>query len=157
MEVVHQNRNLKGENQEKNVDPGLYEVLKNLPKPETNMRLNAAQKKWWYWFGCEFIKTDQFTKADLMHLQQAAFWMDARSQAIKEVNRRGMAGLVQVFNSGATNVTGYVSIIEKADKHLADVSAHFGLSFKDRQRLKNVKEDDGQLDLFSELKSVLEG
>ena len=37
----------------------LYEILKKLPKPEARFKLNASQKKWWYWFGYEFIKTKQ--------------------------------------------------------------------------------------------------
>ena len=130
----------------------LYEVLKELPKPPAASGLNDAQTIWWYWFGKEFLKTRQFSKLDLTHLQKAAFWMDSRCQAIKEVNQRGyLGGLVQKFDSGATNVSGHVSIIEKADKHLDEVSAHFGLSIKDRQKLKVPEKADGQYDLFSSL------
>ena len=136
----------------------LYEVLKELPKPPTASGLNEDQTIWWYWFGKEFLKTRQFSKLDLTHLQKAAFWMDARCQAIKEVNDRGyIGGLVQRFDSGATNVSGHVSIIEKADKHLDEVSAHFGLSFKDRQKLKGQDKVDGQLDLFSSIVEKMYG
>jgi phage terminase small subunit len=128
----------------------LYQVLEDLPKPERSFKLNNRQKFWWAWFGLEFIKTNQLTKLDLMHLQRAAFWMDARSQAIAKINAKGYSGLVQVFATGANNVSGHVSIIEKADKALEDVSSHFGLSIKDRSKLKQPSVDPGQLDLFDQ-------
>lgn len=137
----------------------LYEVLKKLPKPLASLKLSAAQKKWWMWFGLEFLSTNQFTKLDQTHLQKAAFWMDARCQAIKQINAKGYAGgLVQTFVSGATNVSGHVSIIEKADKHLDEVSAHFGMSIKDRQKLKGTEEiPDNQLSLFEQALKQLHG
>lgn len=158
MEIAHKN---KGEIKPKEKDAEavvLYEVLKKLPKPEVSMKLNASQKKWWYWFGLEFISTDQLTKVDLMHLQQAAFWMDARCQAIKVINDKGYEGLVQTFKTKATNITGHVSILEKADKHLDSVSAHFGLSIKDRSKLKSVEGPaDNQYDLFENILKELHG
>jgi hypothetical protein len=136
-----------GEIQQK-AETALYEVLKELPKPAANFKLSASQKKWWYYFGNEFVTTKQFSKLDLVHLQKAAFWMDARCQAFKEITTLGYKGLVQKFPSGATNITGHVSIVEKADKHLDEVSAHFGLSIKDRQRLKTAESNEDQLSLF---------
>lgn len=136
----------------------LYEVLKDLPKPPSASGLNDNQIMWWYWFGNEFLKTKQFSKLDLTHLQKAAFWMDARCQAIKAVNEKGYnGGLVQKFESGATNVSGHVSVIEKADKHLDEVSSHFGLSIKDRQKLKSEEKPDGQLDLFTSIVNKMYG
>ncbi|WP_370214820.1 hypothetical protein [Mesoflavibacter profundi] len=129
----------------------LYEILKGLPKPEARFKLNAAQKKWWYWFGYEFIKTKQISELDLIHLQKASFWMDARCQAMFQIHKEGYDGLVQTFKSGATNVTGHVSIIEKADKHLDEVSAHFGLSIKDRMKIKTDVQPDNQLSLFDKV------
>lgn len=155
MNIVHKsdgpiNNNNSSENEQ------LYNLLNELPKPPANMRLNATQKKWWYWFGNEFVKTKQFANLDLNHLQKAAFWMDARCRAYKVINSLnrkdtdGIAGLVQKFASGATNVTGYVSILEKADKHLEEVSAHFGLSIKDRKKLGAVTENENQLSLLDQ-------
>lgn len=138
----------------KNEQP-LYEILKNLPKPEARFKLNASQKKWWYWFGYELVKTHQIAKLDLKHLQKAAFWMDVRCQAISKINKEGYDGLVQTFKSGATNVTGHVSILEKADKHLDEVSAHFGLSIKDRMKIKTDVQPDNQLSLFEKVAQQL--
>jgi phage terminase small subunit len=126
----------------------LYDVLAKLPDPPVQMKLSSKQKFWWYWFGSEFIETKEIAKADLIHLQKAAFWMDARCQAYYHIRKKGYRGLVQTFEKGYTNITGHVSIVEKADKHLDEVSAHFGLSIKDRQKLKVEKEDPNQLSLF---------
>jgi len=129
-------------------EKSLYDILSKLPSPKKEFNLTKSQKKWWYWFGREFIQTKQISLLDLSHLQKAAFWMDARCQAYAEINEVGYKGLVQRFPSGATNITGHVSIIEKADKNLDEVSAHFGLSLRDRQKLKTQKEDSTQLSLF---------
>jgi hypothetical protein len=157
MEVAYKNGDLKKESENKKEVSALYEILKQLPKPEPGMKLNARQKKWWYWFGYEFVSTKQFCKGDLVILQQAAFWMDARCQAIDQINKKGYKGLVQTFASLATNVTGHVSILEKADKNLDMVSAHFGLSIKDRTKLKAVNEGipANQLSLFDEVQAML--
>lgn len=134
----------------------LYEALEKLPRPMSQMNLNKAQKKWWYWFGYEFVKTGQFTKLDMMHLQKAAVWMDARCQAVQQIGEKGyVGGLVQYFTSGASNVSAHVSIMEKADRHLDEVSAHFGLSIKDRQKLKVEEVDDNQLSLFEQFAEKL--
>jgi hypothetical protein len=158
MEVVHQNAENKKPEVKKEEASSLYEILKELPKPEANMKLNASQKKWWYWFGFEFLSTNQFSKVDLIHLQQAAFWMDARCKAIAEINKRGYKGLVQTFATGATNITGHVSVLEKADKNLDNVSAHFGLSIKDRNKIKAVETPvENQLSLFDKVLKELHG
>lgn len=133
----------------------LYDVLKELPKPSAQFKLSAKQKFWWYYFGKEFLKTKQLSLLDLTHLQKAAFWMDARAQAFKEIQNLGYKGLVQKFHSGATNITGHVSIVEKADKHLDEVSAHFGLSFRDRQKLNITDAPENQLSLFETLAQKL--
>ena len=133
----------------------LYEILLKLPSPKKEFNLTKAQRKWWYWFGKEFIQTKQISLLDLSHLQKAAFWMDARCQAYAEVTELGYKGLVQRFPSGATNITGHVSIIEKADKNLDDVSSHFGLSLRDRQKLKTTDTDNNQLSLFETVMNKL--
>ena len=134
-----------------NEEAKLYKILLELPKPDVKMKLSNGARYWWYWFGVEFIETNQFSTVDLMHLQKAAFWMDARCQAYFEIKTKGYkGGLVQTFQSGATNVSGHVSIVEKADKHLDEVSAHFGLSIRDRQKLKVEETNDSQLSLFTQ-------
>lgn len=134
----------------------LYEALKKLPRPLKEFNLSKDQTIAWYWFGKEFLKTHIFSKLDLIHLQEAAFWLDARNKNIAKINNLnmndpdGVRGYVQVFQNNTNNVTGYLTAVEKADKHLADISEHFGLSFKDRQKLKGQgATDPNQLDMFS--------
>lgn len=166
LEIVHKNQeqqqNVVSDSESKEIE-NLYEVLKELPKPQ-NMNLTAAQIKWWYWFGLEFVKTKQLTSTDLVHLQNAAVSMDARCKLIKIINaenkksNNGVGGWVQRFASGATNVTGYQTMYEKATKQLDDISAHFGLSFKDRKKLGAIENaNEGQLDLFQEVVNRLHG
>lgn len=130
----------------------LYKILSELPEPEKTMKLTPRQKKWWYWLGAELLQSRKLTKPDLIHLQKAAFWLDARVQAYQEIKELGYYdGLVQKFRSGATNVSAHITIIEKADKALNDFSAHFGLSIKDRVKLKQTKETNpDQFSLFEE-------
>lgn len=137
-----------------NEDKGLYEILHKLPAPKKEMNLTKDQKKLWYWFGREFLSTRQFTTLDLIHLQNAAVSMDARNKMLVKINfenakdEYGTAGWVQVFSNKTTNVSGYQTMYEKATKQLEDVSAHFGLSFKDRFKLKAPTTDPAQFDMF---------
>jgi hypothetical protein len=152
MEVIHKGKVIPLEK----VDVKLYEILKKLPAPDAAMKITRAQKKWWVWFGVELLSTKELSKLDLIHLQKASFWMDARCQAYKKVSDLGYEGFVQTFKNGTSNITGHISIIEKADKHLEDVSAHFGFSIRDRSKLKVERPvDNSQLNLFEQLKATL--
>ena len=155
MKVVHKsNGKLNTEENAPSEEKALYEILEKIPQPRKHFELNDQQKVLWYWFGAQFLQTNQFTELDLIHLQKAAFWLNQRNNNIKQINRlngkdpQGVAGTVQTFANGANNVTGYISIIEKADKHLDEVSGHFGLSFRDRKKLAMEPAESGQLDLF---------
>lgn len=134
----------------------LYEILEKLPTPKKEFNLTKDQKKCWYWFGKEFLATKQLTELDLNHLVNAAISMDARNKMILKINLLneldpdGTAGWVQVFQNKTTNVSGYQTMYEKATKQLEDISAHFGLSFRDRNKLKMPAGESGQLDMFDE-------
>lgn len=138
----------------KSSEDNLYEILKSLPDPDVKMKLTASQKYWWFFFGVEFLSTKQISKLDLIHLQDAAVAMDLKCKIIKVINDKnkasdnGIGGVVQKFPSGATNITGYQSALKDCIKMLDEISSHFGLSIKDRQKLKVEKADDGQLSLF---------
>ena len=131
----------------------MYEVLKSLPEPKAEFNLSESQMVWRYWYGLNFVKTKEVAELDLVHLQKAAFWMDCRCEALKRINKAGyMGGVVQEFKSGATNVSGHMTVVEKADKHLDEVSSHFGLSIRDRSKLKKTEAvDPNQTDLFEKL------
>nr|WP_299385565.1 P27 family phage terminase small subunit [Allomuricauda sp.] len=148
MDIAHKNKegvvSIAPENKE------LYDVLEKLPRPKKDMKLTKEQKRWWTWFGVEFLKTKQLSELDLVHLQKAAFWMDLRSQAYEIITEKGYkGGVVQTYSTGAQQISPHLTVVEKADKALDDISAHFGLSIKDRHRLKKTEKiDPGQLDLF---------
>jgi len=133
----------------------IYSVLEKLPRPERKFNLTLDQKKWWYWFGCEFLETRKFSKLDLIHLQNAAVSLDQRNKIISKVNKLnaedpdGIAGWVQTFKNNTSNITGYQTSYDKATKQLDDVSRHFGLSFSDRKRLgEHNTTDPNQTVLF---------
>ena len=165
LKIVHQNpesKTTKLVSKNNSSDANLYAILSELPKPLASMKLTTAQKKWWYYFGLEFVKSKQISALDLMHLQNAAISMDARCKLIQVINdknktsKNGVEGWVQKFVSGATNVTGYQTMYEKATKQLDDVSAHFGLSIKDRKKLGATSEaGEGQLNMFEQMEMFL--
>lgn len=164
MDIVHNNSGNKKQGDKDNEVSSLYQILEKLPKPEASMKLNSAQKKWWYWFGHEFVSTKQFSKVDLIHLQDISVAMDMKCKLINLINvenkksASGVGGVVQKFTSGATNITGYQSALKDQIKILSDVSAHFGLSIKDRNKIKAVETSKGgQLDLFEEVMKKLHG
>ena len=135
----------------------LYNMLSYVPKPSARYNLTTSQKYWWNWFARELIKTGKFAKLDQMHLAKAAYWLDVKNQSIKkqndlnQKNPKTLPGYVQVYVSGATNVSPWVTLVEKADKHLDEISSHFGLSIRDRNRLKEPPVvDENQTDLFKD-------
>lgn len=139
----------------------LYDVLKKLPSPKKRFNLSKDQIYWWYWFGKEFLSTNQLCQLDLIHLQDAAIWLDARNKNLQKINKLneqdpdGVRGWVQTFKNETNNITGYVTMLKKASEQLDKVSAHFGLSVKDRQKLKPV-ESTGQLSLFENVLTALQ-
>ncbi len=140
------------------IEKSLYSVLDKVPTVPAKFNLTTNQKYWWKWFATEFITTKQFSKVDLIHLHQASFWLDARCAAYEMINLKNkegsLKGMVQTFKGGATNITGWMSVVKDADKALDNISAHFGLSFKDRNKLGKIKKvDENQLSLFDQFKN----
>lgn len=129
----------------------LYDILDKLPAPMAKFNLSKDQKFWYKYFGEQLISSKKLTKPDLVHLHRLATTIDFYIQAEAEINSRGFqGGLIQTFATGATNVSGYVTIREKMIKDMDELSKHFGFSFKDRSKLTEVKTSDpGQGDLFS--------
>jgi len=136
----------------------LYTMLTTLPKPPVQFKLSASQKYWWRWIGVTLVKTNNVAELDLLHLQRAAYWLDVRCRMIHIQNVKqkhatpGTApGLIQTFSSGAQQTSVYTQLIEKADKALGEISSHFGLSIRDRNKLAAPPEvDPAQTDLFNE-------
>lgn len=136
----------------------IYEVLQKVPKPKKESGLSKSQLKWYYYFAAELLRSRRVTGLDCIHIEKAAIYMDLKSKALIEANaKEGLSGFVQKFPSGATNITGYMTVIKECDKALDDFSAHFGLSIKDRAKLKSTQAaDPNQLSLFEKFASQAE-
>ncbi|WP_158962581.1 P27 family phage terminase small subunit [Myroides fluvii] len=143
--VEWENATTTGKNQQ------LYDVLDKLPAAMAKFNLTKDQKFWYKYFGEQLVSSNKLTKPDLVHLHRLATTIDYYIQAEAEINSRGFqGGLIQTFATGATNVSGYVTIREKMIKDMDELSKHFGFSFKDRNKLVDVpKGDPGQGDLFA--------
>jgi phage terminase small subunit len=131
------------------VNKNLYEILQKLPLPLPKMNLSSDQKFWYKHFGQMLIDSKKLTKPDLIHLHSLAKSVDYYVQAENEISKRGyIGGLVQSFASGASNVSGHVTLREKMLKEIDNASKHFGFSFKDRMKLNENSEPTVQLSLF---------
>jgi len=132
----------------------LYDVLTKTPTIPSKFNLNNLQKHFWRWFAKEFVKTNQFTQLDLIHLQKAAIALAGRSEITAKINELNhnspgdYKGYVQKFKGGAQNISPWLTVMKQFNKDLEEVSSHFGLSFRDRKNLGETKQPDNQLDLF---------
>lgn len=140
---------VRGDGEMIEVNKNLYEILKTLPAPLSRMDLSKDQKFWYKYFGQMLIDSKKLTKPDLIHLHSLARSVDYYLQAENEINKRGYTGgLVQIFATGASNVSGHVTLREKMLKEIDNASKHFGFSFKDRMKLNETSEPTAQLSLF---------
>lgn len=129
----------------------LYDILDKLPSPLAKFNLTKDQKFWYKFFGEQLVSSKKLTRPDLVHLHRLSTSIDYYIQAEAEINSRGfVGGLIQTFATGAANVSAYVTIREKMIKDMDELSKHFGFSFKDRNKLVEVKTSDpAQGDLFA--------
>ena len=139
----------------------LFEMLEELPKPPAQAALTESQLVWWYWVGNLLVQTGKFAELDMIHLQNAAVQLDLRNRIIKEINRQnesssnGVGGLIQVHTTGARQIDPLASQLASINKSLDNISAHFGLSIKDRNKIKEVDHaDPNQTDLFKEFMNI---
>lgn len=126
----------------------LYQILKKLPAPIKKFNLNKDQTFWYNHIGKILIETNKLTQPDLIHLHAFARSIDYYLQAEEKINENGYPGLVQTFASGASNVSGHVTLREKMLKEIDNYSRHFGFSFKDRHKLNEQPQQTNQLSLF---------
>lgn len=150
MEVVHKGGDwLEPETKQANND--LYEIITKLPAPIGKFNLTKDQKFWYRYYGDQLVSSNKLTKTDLFHLHRLAQSIDYYLQAEEQISTRGYdGGLIQVFKSGAANVSVHFTLREKMLKDIDEISKHFGFSFKDRAKLTDIKSDPQQLDIFSE-------
>lgn len=140
------------------VNKNLYVILKSLPKPMKQFSFNESQLFWYKHFGKILISSKKLTEPDLIHLHSLAICVNNWCECETEISKLGYYdGLIQKFKSGATNVSAHVTLREKLLKQIDDYSKHFGFSFKDRMKLKEVQAPNGQFDLWEQEKRYQSG
>jgi phage terminase small subunit len=133
------------------VNKNLYVILTSLPAPDKKFNLTDDQKYWYKFFGKQLVESKKLTKPDLVHLHRLAKSVDYYIQAENHIDKLGYYdGLVQVFKTGATNVSAHVTLRDKMLADIDSLSSHFGFSFKDRSKLKEQTTNPGQLDIWAE-------
>lgn len=150
--VKNQLKELRGtQKKDRITNPENGEFLDSLPSP-VHDHYNEDQIKYYQMMGNFLIETKKLKKQDLPNVEAWAIYYDQFIQATKHINLKGYeGGLVQKFKGGATNVSGHVTIQEKAFSKMLQISRIFGLSLRDRADLESVyNSEGGQMDLFQE-------
>lgn len=135
-----------------NENQNLYAVLEKLPAPMKRFSLSKNQNFWYNHIGKILVETKKLTAPDLIHLHAFARSIDYYLQAEEKIAEKGYGGLVQTFASGASNVSGHITLREKMLKEIDNFSKHFGFSFKDRQKLNEPTQQTNQLTLWEKEK-----
>jgi len=141
------------EEKEKVLTSEELKFLENLPKLESWMKLPAKAKKIYAWLGLEFIETKKLKAVHINHLAMLAneiytYWF-ANEEIMKREKKQVGSGLIQVFQSGAANVTAYYTLREKSLKHVLTLGKQFGMSIKDDKELDSfIDNSQTKLDLF---------
>ena len=131
------------------LNKNLYPILKKLPAPMKKMNLSKEQCYWYNYYGQLLVDSNKLTSPDLLHLHQLARSVDYLLLAEFKINEKGYnGGLVQTFASGASNVSGHVTLREKMLKEIDNYSKHFGFSFKDRMKIQEPEKETNQLSLW---------
>lgn len=122
--------------------------------------LCAEGKKAYKAMGELLIKADRL-KAYMLPVLEIyaaahAQWVYA-CRAISEMNKKKAgAGFIQVFSSGATNITTQVSLRNDAAATMLKCSKQFGLDPRSEKELKAAV-DSGQTSIFDQLNQALNG
>jgi len=106
-----------------------------IPKPEPY--LNAAQKKIYHRI-CEHINEHSLLQTiDSFYISQVAVSFHLIAKYTKLINKEGA---IQTYESGATNVSGYYSILKGERLNLKDAIRQLGLTVKAREDLNSFSE-----------------
>jgi phage terminase small subunit len=128
-------------------------ILSELPIPSNWMNFDEMQKHIYNKIGSGLIKTGKLAELDVMSLVILSieyykyFKLHAKIMVLEE--EEATSGLVQVFKTGASNVTGYVSAQNLALKNIMKLSRQFGLTIRDRKEI-GIMENTGQLSMEDE-------
>jgi P27 family predicted phage terminase small subunit len=126
------------------------ETLSKAPKPPVYM--TPEGKKHYEKIGSVLAKNDLLKEKYLQALEvisEAMAQWEFALREIKKANKEKLgSGYVQKFASGASNVSVYVTLKDKAEDSILKAAKVFGLDPKSE---KELKPEGGQLDLFQEL------
>ena len=110
--------------------------------------LNKIAKQYYYLICAHLDTANAIESIDSFGISQMAFYLDLFHQAALHVDKEGP---VQVFPTGATNVTGWFSVLKECDERFIKLSAKFGMSAKDRELMKQFNIRKRETDSLDEL------
>ena len=120
--------------------------------PKAPVYLTDEAKKHWYEVGAILAKNDLLKEKFLTHLEvlsEAKAQLEFSLREIKKANKEKYGtGYFQKFSSGASNVSVFVTLKEKAVDDILKCCKAFGL---DPRSEKDLKVETGQYNLFEEL------
>lgn len=130
--------------------------LQKLPKPPVYLtdEGKAHYKKW----GQLLIKSQMLKTQHLAALEVLANAMGEFEWCLREIKRKNEKhmgyGYVQVFQSGASQVSVEITLKEKAQKTIMQCLKQFGMDPRSEKELAN-EDNGGQLSLLKEFEKAL--
>lgn len=117
-------------------DAKIYEL------PKCSFNLTARAKRFYKQIGSRLINTGHLKDLDLTLIEILAISLDTyywATEAIASKNNEEMgSGYVQVFKTGASNITPELVVQKEAFAKIMQLSRSFGLSFKDRHQMAGL-------------------
>lgn len=127
------------------------DTIMEVPKPP--MHLSTGAKKGYTFMGNFLAQMERLKNIYLPTLEVWAVAYDQWQWACAEINRQNKLcpgdGYVQVFKTGAMNISVYVTLRDGAADTMLKCTKLFGLDPKSEKELKAAIET-GQLDLFEQ-------
>lgn len=133
------------------------EILEKLPIPDKRLfPLDTVSRRWYRFLGNLLIKSNRFTELDIpiLYLLASNFsrWQWAYLEIAAKNNIKEGSGYIQVFDSGASQITPEYSLLQRSEKKILELSAKFGMTFKDRAAIAQFfEENQEQLSMWDEL------
>ena len=127
-------------------------TLKRIPKP--SFELTAEAKRTFRQVVKIMIDEDVATALDVYAITNFAFWYNQLIEANKKIQGTGM---VQVYKSGATAISGFFTAAAKCDSIVQQYMKSLGLTPKHRELIaafndiESEKEEDALAMLFEEI------
>lgn len=132
------------------------DLLQELPRPPVYLTDEGKQhfKRWGQkLIGAKILKDQHLAALEILADSMGEF--EWASREIKKKNEKKMGrGYVQVFNSGASQISAELSVKKNAIKTILQCLKQFGMDPKSEKELKN-EGDPQQTNLLNEFKQAL--